>query len=169
MANNSSLHTVEGAGNEVMTTATSKTPEKKQSQDALLRKKKYPRIGEFYCAKIAGRDDLTMRELTISDDDSARIEQNLFGYRVVTSKGFLECRSETEARFLRIFVELGAREVGVPEDDAFLENILPEIESLKQRIDRILEPYMLTLNRRLRAELRRGVYAEVAQLHVSSS
>jgi hypothetical protein len=168
MANNSSLHKVEGAGSPILATTTSKPLEKARTQSP-PRKKKYPRIGEFYRVKVAGRDDLTMRELVISDDDTARIEQNLFGYRVVTSKGFLECRSEAEARFLRIFVDLGAREVGVPEDDAFLEKILPEIESLKQRIDRILEPYMLTLNRRLRTELRRSVYDEVAQMHAPSS
>ncbi len=124
---------------------------------------KYPRIGQFYRERVAGRHDLLLRELTITDNKAATIEQNLFGYRVATSNGFLDCRSETEARFLRVFVDLGVREIGVPQDDNFLLTILPELESLKQRIDNLLEPYMLTLNPRLRAELRRSAYAKVAQ------
>lgn len=158
MANDANLHAAAAETAATKAQASNET----QTEDAPQSKKNL-RIGEFYRLKVASRDDLLMRELTISDGNPVQIEQNLFGYSVVTSKGFLECRSETEARFLRVFIELGVREIGVPEDDAFLEKILPELESLKQRIDRILEPYMVTLNRRLRTELRRSVYTRIAQ------
>ena len=121
-------------------------------------------IGDFYRDKILTRNDLVLRELTLSLDEEPKIIEHLFGWELCANGTALDCRSEAEARYLRIFVELGWHEIAVPASDDFLKQILPDLEYLKRRADEILDEHLETVfDARIRVKVRRDVYAEIAR------
>lgn len=106
-----------------------------------------------------GSKKLTKRELVgYVCWNETEIIQNLFGWqiRVEDGKHIFDCRSETEARYLRVFIEMGAREVFVPKDEAYLDEILPRLEYLRRRAEEVYDNRMKTVfSRKLREEVRR--------------
>jgi len=118
-------------------------------------------LGQFYRERVLGRKDLRQRALPASSGD-VRVEQELFGWRLHVNGTNVLCRSQEEARFLRVFVDAGLSEVEVPDDDAYLRTILPELEQLKSKIDTIVNSYLDTiLDTRTRERLRHEVYADL--------
>ena len=123
-------------------------------------------IGDFYRDRILTRDDLQQRELTLPVDKEPQIIKYLFGWQLVAGDDSIDCRSEVEARYLRIFVELGLHEVAVPDSDEFLDRVLPELEYLKERADQILNEHLETVfDPRVKAKVRRDVYAEISKVN----
>jgi isopentenyldiphosphate isomerase len=121
-------------------------------------------IGDFYRDRILPRADLVRRELTLSSDEEPEIIEHLFGWELCANGAAIDCRSEAEARYLRIFVELGLHEVAVPASDEYLKQILPELEYLKRRADEIIDEHLETvIDARIKARVRRDVYAEIAK------
>ncbi len=59
-----------------------------------------------------------------------------------SGKKFIECRSEEEARYLKVFLETGVDNIKAPANNDDLNSILPELEALKQGIDRVIETYL---------------------------
>jgi hypothetical protein len=118
-------------------------------------------LGQFYREKVLGRKDLTQRSLPANIGEVS-VVQELFGWRLQVNGKAVPCRSEEEARFLRVFVDAGLTEVEVPDDDAYLRTILPELEQLKSKIDTIVNSYLDTIrDTRTRERLRHEVYAEL--------
>ena len=125
-------------------------------------------IGDFYRDRILTRDDLQQRELTLPVDKQPQIIKYLFGWQLIAGDDSIDCRSEVEARYVRIFVELGLHEVAVPDSDEFLEQILPDLEYLKRRADEILNEHLETVfDPRVKAKVRRDVYAEICKVDPS--
>jgi isopentenyldiphosphate isomerase len=121
-------------------------------------------IGSFYKDKVLTRDDLTQADLTLPSNEELEIVEHLFGWQLRADGAAIDCSSEAEARYLRIFVELGLHEVAVPASEEFLEQILPDLEYLKRRADEILDEHLETVfDPRIRAKVRREVYAEIAK------
>ena len=121
-------------------------------------------LGEFYREKILTlpESSLVKRELPDSSGE-IRIERDLFGWKLFSGKNFIECRSEEEARYLKIFLDAGLKEVYVP-DDEHIKDILPELEALKARIDEIINSYLDgILNPRIRERIRSEVYNEITR------
>jgi hypothetical protein len=71
-----------------------------------------------------------------------KLEQELFGWRLSSGREHLDCTSETEARYLKVWLEAGLDSVMIPKDEAYLRKIVPELESLKQKTDEIFEDYL---------------------------
>ncbi len=118
-------------------------------------------IGEFYREKILTRNDLTSIELP-DDYDEVKVERTLFGWLLCAGKNNIECRSEEEARYLKIFYESGMKEVKEPLDDDFLKSILPELEKIKTRIDQIINSYLESiLSPKIKENLKQEVWAEI--------
>jgi hypothetical protein len=123
-------------------------------------------IGDFYRDRILTRDDLQQRELTLPVDKEPQIIKYLFGWQLVAGDDSIDCRSEVEARYLRIFVELGLHEVAVPDSDEYLQQVLPDLEHLKKRADEILDEHLETVfDPRVKAKVKRDVYAEIAKVN----
>src|SRR5689334_16321909 len=121
-------------------------------------------IGDFYRDKILTRNDLTPRELTLSTDKPLKIIKCLFGWELIGGDEVMDCRSEVEARYLRVFAELGFHEVAVPASDEYLEKALPELEYLKTRADEILSEHLETIfDPRIKQKVRRDVYFEISR------
>jgi hypothetical protein len=122
-------------------------------------------IGDFYRDRILTRTDLQQRELTLPADKQPQIIKYLFGWQLVADDESIDCRSEIEARFLRIFIDLGLHDVAVPASDEYLEQLLPELEYLKRRADEILDEHLETVfDPRVKAKVRHDVYAEISKV-----
>jgi isopentenyldiphosphate isomerase len=122
-------------------------------------------IGAFYKERVLTRDDLVQADLTLPSSEELEIVEHLFGWQLRADGAAIDCSSEAEARYLRIFVELGLNEVAVPASKEFLEQILPDLEYLKRRADQILDEHLETVfDPRIKAKVRRDVYAEIAKV-----
>ena len=114
-------------------------------------------LGEFYRERILSREDLITRA-SPERSGEIKIEKDLFGWKLYSGKDLIECRSEEEARYLKVFFEAGMRSVSIPKDDEYLKAILPELERLKARIDQIIHFYIeAILSPKIRAKVRSQV------------
>lgn len=123
-----------------------------------------PTLGDFYKEKILSQQNLVDRNLP-ANSGKIEIKQDLFGVKLFYGKNyFIECRSEEEARYLKVWMESGVREISVPADEEYLKTIVPELEELKKKIDQVIHDYTFgILNRRMRQEIRRRVYQEITE------
>jgi len=120
-------------------------------------------IGEFYYRRVLSlpQEQTKMVELPLRTGE-IKIEAGLFEWKLYAGKKWVACRSEAEARYLRVLLDSEMRSVRVPLDDAYLASILPELEQIKARIEEILESELAgVLSRKLREQVRHLVYAEI--------
>jgi hypothetical protein len=120
-------------------------------------------LGEFYKEKVLTCKPLRRKKL-LKNSDEIKIGKDLFGWKLYSGKDFIECRSEEEARYLKIFLEAGLDEVQVPKNDDYLKTILPELENLKSKVDAIINSYLETiLDKKIRIRLKQEVWAEISR------
>jgi hypothetical protein len=122
-------------------------------------------LGEFYREKILslGKRALIKRELPNYSGDG-KIERDLFGWRLYSGKNFIYCRSEEEARYLKVFLDARMKEIYVPQDEEYLKSILPELEKLKKKIDEIIDFYTDgIINTQIRERVKYEVYLEITK------
>jgi hypothetical protein len=121
-------------------------------------------LGEFYREMVLTQPNLEERELP-NKAENIKIKPDLYRWKLYYSPTkFLVCRSEAEARFIKVYLEAGLTEIMVPEDDAYLESILPELERLKKRMDEIIDHWIDgILDRSARQQIRHMVYAEITK------
>lgn len=129
-------------------------------------------IGEFYKEKILSLPESSLTTIQLPwNSGGLRIERDLFSWKLYYIKlgrktqNFIECRSEEEARYLKVFLDSGlTTEIFVPKGDEYLKSILPELESLKKRIDEIIDSYLESvLNRKIRQRVRHEVFMEITK------
>lgn len=122
-------------------------------------------IGEFYKEKVLSLPKkLLIKKLLPENSCNVKIENRLFKWELRTEKEVLECNSEEEARYLKIFVEMGLREIYVPKDEKYLKEILPNLETLKKKIDEIIDFYTMgILNKKIKEKVKYEVYKEIAK------
>ncbi|MCX8083271.1 MAG: hypothetical protein N3D17_07830 [bacterium] len=120
-------------------------------------------IGEFYKEKILSLPKKLLTRIILPENSSEiKIEKRLFKWELRCEKEVLECESEEEARYLKIFVESGLREVYIPKDKNYLKQILPELENLKKDIDEIIIFYTSgLLNKKIKEKVISEVYKEI--------
>jgi hypothetical protein len=123
------------------------------------------RIGEFYKEKVLSLPrKARVKKVLLDNSGEIKIEKYLFGWRLCAGKNFIQCRSEEEARYLKVFLEAGLKEVFVPKNDEYLKSILPELEELKEKTDKIINFYIDgILDSKLREKIRREVYMEITK------
>ncbi|MBN2030652.1 hypothetical protein JW824_10455 [bacterium] len=118
-------------------------------------------LGEFYREKVLSQKELISVEWPYNTD-KIEIKKDLFGWKLHAKRKFIECRSEEEARFLYIYFVAGMTEVSVPKDEQYLKSILPELETLKKKMDDIVNDSIDgILSRRLREKIKQEVYMEI--------
>jgi hypothetical protein len=123
------------------------------------------RIGEFYREKVLSLPKKSLIKKILPDNSGdVKIEKDLFGWRLYSGKNFIQCRSEEEARYLKVFLDAGLREVYVPKDNEYLKSILPELEKLKAKTDEIIKFYIDgILDHKIRERVKREVYIEITK------
>jgi len=96
------------------------------------------------------------------ESGKVKIEQHLFGWRLYSGKKFIECDSEEEARYLKVFLEARMDKVKIPKDIESLRSILPEIETLKTKIDEIINSYLESIiDTKTKAKIGHQLWIEV--------
>ena len=98
-------------------------------------------LGKFYREKVLSQKALYTKNLPKATGD-VNIKQSLLGWRLYSGRQSIDCSSELEARYLKVWLEAGLDSVKAPKDEAYLKVIVPELESLKQKIDEIIAPYL---------------------------
>ena len=125
-------------------------------------------LGRFYTEKVLSQPALETKNLPPAGGDVS-IQQSLMGWRLYSGRQSIDCASELEARYLKVWLEAGLDQVKVPRDESYLKAIVPELESLKQKIDEIIAPYLNSIVnvktkerilRQLWLEITRGVHAD---------
>ena len=120
-------------------------------------------LGKFYREKVLSQPSLETKSLPPADGEIS-IQQSLLGWRLYSGKQSIDCASELEARFLKVWLEAGLDEVKVPQNKGDLEAIVPELESLKQKIDEIIAPYLNSIvNVKTRDRILRQLWQEVVK------
>jgi hypothetical protein len=101
-------------------------------------------LGHFYSEKILGQKNLKTVKLFHPAKD-IHIKNELFGWRLSSGKDHIDCQSEAEAEYLKIWLESGLEEIKVPKDESYIMKILPELKELKERIDRIISDHISSI------------------------
>jgi type I restriction-modification system DNA methylase subunit len=118
-------------------------------------------VGKFYHERILFQEELVTTQLPKFSGE-ARIEQDLLGWKLLAGKYLIECRSEAEARYLKVFLETGMEEVKTPADEGYLCRILPDLEALKNQNDEIIHSYLGSItNLKTRAQLKRLIWVAI--------
>jgi len=118
-------------------------------------------LGKFYREKILSQESLLEKTLPRASGE-VKIEQGLFGWRLSAGQEKIECHSEEEARYLRVFLEAGMDKVKIPEDKDYLKSILFEVEERKARIDEIIDSYFESImDPKVKEELRHQLWSEI--------
>ena len=92
------------------------------------------KIKKWYKEKILNQKKLKIHKLPEAEEDM-KIEKSLFGWQLKNGKSAIACRSEFEARYLKIWIELGLEKIKVPADEQYLKKCMIELEKLKSEID----------------------------------
>ncbi len=117
-------------------------------------------FGDLYNELILTQPDLKEKELpgSVCPGESEVVE-SLFGWNVIVNGKTIECDSEPEARFVRIFTEIGWQNILIPSDEKYLSKILPEFEAMKDRVDELYKKREKTIfSRKLRKEVKLKFY-----------
>ena len=86
------------------------------------------------------------------------------GERLSSGRERIDCASETEAHYLKIWLEAGLESIKIPKDKDYLKEIVPELETLKQKTDEIFEDYLGSiLDPKLRQRLLHQLWQEVTK------
>lgn len=118
-------------------------------------------LGKFYKEKMLTQKPLLTKMLPKASD-KVKIEQHLFGWRLSSGKKYLECNSEEEARYLKVFLEAGVDKVKIPKDIKYLKTILSEIETLNEKISDIINSYLESIvDTKTKAKISHLLWAEI--------
>jgi len=98
-------------------------------------------LGRFYTQRVLSQPTLYAKSLP-EVAGNVSIKQSLMGWRLYSGKQSIDCASELEARYLKVWLEAGIDQVKVPQNEGYLKAIVPQLESLKQRIDNAIDPYL---------------------------
>lgn len=120
-------------------------------------------LGKFYAERVQSQKALQTKSLPPADGDIS-IKKTLMGWRLYSGKRSIDCASEMEARYLKIWLEAGLESVKTPKNEDYLKAIIPELESLKQKIDEIIAPYLDSIvNVRTKDRISRQLWMEITR------
>jgi type I restriction-modification system DNA methylase subunit len=120
-------------------------------------------LGKFYREKILSHKPLRSRSLPRVSGE-VKLEQELFGWRLSSGREHLDCTSETEARYLKVWLEAAQESIKIPKDEAYLGEIVSKLENLKQKTDDVFEDYLGSiLDPKLRQRLLHQLWQEATK------
>ncbi|MGD9679407.1 MAG: hypothetical protein AB7V16_13785 [Vulcanibacillus sp.] len=123
------------------------------------------KIGEFYKEKILVLPINKLKIVELPDKNGeVFVRKDLFGWKLISGKNTVDCSSEEEARYLKIFLDIGMKDIRIPMDLNYLASILQELETLKQKTDEIIEMYLdSVLDKNVKDKVRNEVYMEIVK------
>jgi len=119
-------------------------------------------LGKFYKEKILSHRPLYTKDLLAFIDKEVKVEKEIFGWKLNSKKEYLECSSEEEAKYLKIWVDAGVEKVKVPKDNNYLKEIIPQLELSKQRIDEKICIYLDSiLDQKFRSQIQHQLWQKI--------
>jgi len=120
-------------------------------------------LGEWYRENVLSLKKKQLRDVELPyTDGEISIEQGLFGWKLIRGKRTLEFDTEEEARYCKVWMDVGLNEVMIPKDPEYLEKILPALEELKAKHDRVIEKWLKgIISPRVRKEILGNVWHRV--------
>ena len=121
-------------------------------------------LGRFYRERILSQEALYTRSLPKAKG-TIRMDRDLYGWRLYYSgKRYIECASESEARYLQVWLEVGLEEVKVPEDEGCLDSLVPDLEELKKKTVATINEYLnASIPIRLRNRIQHQLWGEIVR------
>jgi len=120
-------------------------------------------LGRFYAERVLSQSSLETKSLPPAGDEVS-IRQSLMGWRLYSGKQSIDCASELEARYLKVWLEAWLDSVKTPGNEDYLKVIVPELESLKQKIDDIIAPYLDSIvNLKAKDRILRQLWMEITR------
>ncbi len=120
-------------------------------------------LGKFYKEKVLSQKPLYTKTLPKLAEDVG-VRQSLLGWRLYSGKNYVDCASELEARYLKVWLGAGTEEVKVLKDEAYLKAIVPELENLKAKIDAVIESHLgFIANPKTRNRILRQLWLEITE------
>ncbi|MCX6639602.1 MAG: hypothetical protein NTW14_03850 [bacterium] len=95
-------------------------------------------MGEWYRDKVLNQQDLVEIDLPRGDGE-IRIENELFCWRLYRGKNYIECATEEQARYLKVWLTSRQCDIFMPTDENYLKEILPDLEEVKEITDEVIE------------------------------
>ncbi len=121
--------------------------------DTVIDKVGDKKLYNWYKENILGRKDLQTKKLPEFEGEP-QIEKSLFGWQIKDGKKIIECHSEDEARYLKVWFEVGVKSIKIPKDEKYLTKITKELENCKSEIDDIIESYLgSVLDQKLKSQI----------------
>jgi len=118
-------------------------------------------LGKFYREKVLAHKPLRTKSLPKVPGE-VKLEQELFGWRLSSGSEHIDCTSEIEARYLKVWLEAGLDSIKIPKEEDYFKEIVPKLESLKKKTDELFEDYLGSiLDPRLRHRLLYQLWQEV--------
>jgi type I restriction-modification system DNA methylase subunit len=119
-------------------------------------------VGKLYREKVK-KSKIPLRTVHLPvKTDKIRIDSEIFGFRLISGRKHIDCKTEDEAKYLKIFLEAGMEKIKIPKQELHLKQILPELQQIKQKIDKVIESDISTIiNVKLRRKLEHLIWQEV--------
>ncbi len=117
-------------------------------------------LGQFYKEKILLMPgyEKSLPEI----NGRIKIEKDLFKWRLADANASMDCSSEIEAKYLKNFIGIGLDSVKIPEDEKYLKKILPELESLRAKVDKLIKEEILSIiNPKAQKEILHRLWQEI--------
>jgi len=120
-------------------------------------------LGKFYRDRILSHKPLATKRLPRVSGE-VRIEPELFGWRLSWGRQHFDCASEHEARYVKVWLEAGLDSVKMPKDEDYLEEIVPLLEDLREKIKKTFEAYLSSIIApKVRERLRHQLWQEAVK------
>jgi type I restriction enzyme M protein len=104
------------------------------------------------------------RNLPVYKGNTA-LENTLLGWRVKSGASIIDCESELEARYIRIFMEMGWETAPIPTKAALKLSLVKEFEKCFERVAQMLEELNSSiLQRRIRDRFTRIFWAHLPEM-----
>ncbi len=124
-------------------------------------------LAEFYQEKILTQKPLYTKKLPKPTNEvgfeaelGLKFEKEIHKYRLNSGKKHIFCKSEPEARYLKVWIEAGLESVKVPKDEDRLVKIVPQLERLMEKTKKIIESYTDSI---LQPKLRQKIFHQIWQ------
>uniref|UniRef100_A0A7C6EBB0 site-specific DNA-methyltransferase (adenine-specific) n=1 Tax=candidate division WOR-3 bacterium TaxID=2052148 RepID=A0A7C6EBB0_UNCW3 len=118
-------------------------------------------LGKFYQEKILSQKNLVTRTIPQPATEISAVKR-IFGWSLKIGKRHIDCDSEEEAKYLKILAQTGLGKIKIPKDQKYLKKILPELETMKKKMDKVINEYLASvLDRKLKEKLHHYIWQEI--------
>lgn len=130
----------------------------------ILDKANTQRLGSFYKTHVLSKKPLKKVKLP-KLEELAKLDKTLLDYRLSSGRESIDCATEEEGRYLKVFLEAGWEEVFEPINTEYLKKILPELGKIVSKINEAINYYTDSiLDPRLKEQITHLVWQKTSEI-----